>query len=135
MYLSMLSNEKKHLFLELETYMSKIDGDFSDEEKTIIDTHCMEMHIDNNNYECELPLDSVMSKISNECSKQEKHILFLELVATVLADNVYHESEKKLIDRLADILEISEEETNLVFTLIKNLKDAYEGFAKFIKGA
>ena len=29
MYLSMLDNEKKHLFLELEIYMSKIDGDFS----------------------------------------------------------------------------------------------------------
>ena len=32
MYLSMLNTEQKHLFLDLELYMSKVDGDFSEEE-------------------------------------------------------------------------------------------------------
>ncbi len=70
--------------------MSRTDGNFSDEEKAIIDTHCIEMHIDNNSYECELPLEGVLSKISSEFSEQEKRIVFLELAATVLADKVYH---------------------------------------------
>lgn len=134
MYLSLLSNEKKHLFLELEIYMSKTDGDFSDEEKAIIDAHCIEMHIDNNSYECELPLEGVLSKISSEFSEQEKRIVFLELAATVLADKVYHTTEKILISKWADILKISEDESNVVITLIKSLKDAYEGCAKFIEG-
>lgn len=135
MYLSILNNEKKHLFLELEIYMSKIDGDFSNKEKVIIDTHCMEMHIDNNNYECEFPLDYILSKMANECSKQEKHIIFLEMAGTVLADDVYHSSEKKLIEKLADVLEISATEIDLVFSLIKNLKDIYKGCSRFVKEA
>ena len=134
MYLSLLSNDKKHLFLDLEIHMSKTDGDFSVEEKAIIDTHCIEMHIDNNSYECELPLEEVLSKISDEFTEQEKRIVFLELTATVLADNVYHTTEKVLVSKLADILRISEDESDVVLTLIKNLKDAYEGCAKFIKG-
>lgn len=132
MYLSMLSNEKKHLFLDLEIYMSKIDSDFSDEEKAIIDTHCIEMHIDNNNYECELPLDVVLSKISDEFCELEKRIVFLELAATVLADNVYHTSERALLNRMADILRISEDEVSVVFDLINKMKDAYEGCSKFM---
>lgn len=134
MYLSQLSNEKKHLFLDLEIYLSKVDGDFSDEERQIIDAHCIEMHIDNNNYECEFPLDTVISKLSNECSKQEKHIIFLELAAMVWADNVFHDNEKQLINRLAETLKISDDRVKSAFALIKQLKETYSGCAEFIKG-
>lgn len=36
MYLYSLENLKKYLFRELELYMAKTDGDFSEEEKRII---------------------------------------------------------------------------------------------------
>ena len=54
MYLSMLSDTNKRLFLNLEIYLSKVDSDFSENERIIIDAHCMEMHIDNNNYEADM---------------------------------------------------------------------------------
>ena len=88
MYLAMLDNEKRHLFLDLELYISKIDGDFSEQEKRVIDTHCIEMHIDNNNYESETSYDEMMSRLSETFSKQEKRIVFIELLATVLADDL-----------------------------------------------
>ncbi len=62
MYLARLGLEQKHMFLDLELYLSRIDGEFSDEEKQIIDAHCMEMHIDNNQYECELPYKELVLK-------------------------------------------------------------------------
>jgi len=134
MYLSQLNLEKKHLFLDLELYISKTDGDFSDGERAIIDSHCIEMQIDNNNYTCELPLDEVISMLSSKCSVQEKHIVFLELAATVLADEVYRTSEKQLMKRLAETLDISCEDTAQAFTLIRKMKDAYEGCAQFVMG-
>ena len=88
MYLSMLNNEKKHLFLNLEIYLSSIDGDFSDEEKKIIDVHCIEMHIDNNNYEADMPLDEVLKKLKETLTHSEYRIVFLELAATIMADDV-----------------------------------------------
>lgn len=91
MYLSVLDLETKHLFLDLELYISKTDGEFNDLEKQIIDTHCIEMHIDNNNYQCELPLSVVYEKLG-KCTEEEKRIIFIEMLAVVLADKVYANS-------------------------------------------
>lgn len=132
MYLAMLDNEKRHLFLELEIYMSKIDSDFSVEERRIIDTHCMEMRIDNNDYECELPMELVLSRINKECDDREKRIIFLELAATVLADNVYHETEKELIEKLAQVCALPSGKPAEVIGLIKRLKAVYEDCASFV---
>ncbi len=132
MYISRLNSDKKHMFLDLELYISKTDGDFSESEKQIIDVHCMEMHIDNNNYECELPFDELLRKLKEDCTVEEKHIIFIELLAVVMADNVYHESEKKIIDRLSEMLDIKENEVKKAFDAVNKMREAYEEFAHFV---
>lgn len=133
MYLSILNNEKRHLFLNLEIYMSKIDGDFSEDEKKIIDAHCIEMHIDNNDYEPDMPRDEVLKQLQESLSPQEKKIVFLELAATILADNVYHESEKELVNNFAKLLDISDTDVDDAFSIIKDMKNVYERCAAYIK--
>jgi len=132
MYLSALDIEKKHLFLDLEIYISNIDGNFSEEEKRMINMHCAEMHIDNNNYECEHSLDEVLSLIRQTMTKKEKRIIFLELVATILADEVYHTKEKEMVNRLSQILEISDEERDNAFSIINDAKSIYKRCEVFI---
>ena len=132
MYLSMLNNEKRHLFLNLEIYMSQIDGDFSDKEKAIINAHCVEMHVDNNGYEPDMPRDEVFKQLKETLSIQEKKIVFLELVATIIVDNIYHASEKELVDKLAELLDISDSEVNDAFNIIKDMKEVYERCAEYI---
>ena len=132
MYLGMLNNEKKHLFLDLEIYMCQIDGDFSDEERNIINAHCMEMRIDNNNFKPELLLDELLSKLQSELSEREKRIVFFELSGTVLADNVYHKSERKLMERLAEILEVDQNNLDKAVALIHDLKGVYSRCAEYI---
>lgn len=133
MYLAVLSNDKKHLFLDLELYMSKVDGEFSEEEKQIIDTHCLEMRIDNNNYENEYSIDELFCTLKNSLTVQEAHIFFLELAATVLADNAYHVAEKKLLNQFASVLSIPENEVEEAILLIKRIKCVYEDCANYIK--
>lgn len=133
MYLSMLSNEKKHLFLNLEIYMSKVDGAFSDEEKQIIDAHCMEMHIDNNNYEAEMPQDEVLKQLKEKLTHKEQRIVFLEIIATILADNEYHATEETLISRMANLLGIDDEGIEDAISIIKDMKNVYKRCADYIK--
>ena len=102
----MLSNEKKHLFLNLEIYMAKVDGEFSEDERQIIDTHCLEMHIDNNNYETDMSQDDVIKQLQNSLTHEEQKMVFLELIATIMADDIYHEKEKNLTNKLADVFDI-----------------------------
>lgn len=131
MYLSALDLETKHLFLDLELYISKTDGEFNDLEKQIIDTHCIEMHIDNNNYQCELPLSVVYEKLE-KCTEEEKRIIFIEMLAVVLADKVYHQSEKILVDRLANVLKIKDEDVKKAFVAVEEMKEAYVKFSNFV---
>ena len=133
MYLTRLDNDKRHLFLDLELYMSRIDGDFSDQEKQIIDVHCREMHIDHNNYMCELPLDDVYARIRETMTPQEKRIVFLELTATIMADNVYHEKEKEMVEKLSSILDINDEQEKTAFSIIEDAKAVYERCAAFVQ--
>ena len=51
MFLASLNEENKRLFLELEIMLAKVDGDFAQEERDVIDAHCIEMDISNNDYE------------------------------------------------------------------------------------
>lgn len=131
MYLSVLDLETKYLFLDLELYISKTDGEFNDLEKQIIDTHCIEMHIDNNNYQCELPRSVVYEKLG-KCTEEEKRIIFIEMLAVVLADKVYHQSEKILVDRLANILKIKDEDVKKAFAAVEEMKEAYVKFSNFV---
>ena len=132
MYLSLLDFEKKQLFLELETYMAKIDGEFTDDEKTVIDIHCNEMKIDNNDYICKLDLDTVIDEIKTKFSAKEKKIVFLELAVTVLADGVYTDSEKELISKLSTILDIKKSDIDEALDIAEKLKKEYERCATFV---
>ena len=132
MYLSKLSTEKKYLFRDLELIMSNVDGDFSQEEKNIINAHCIEMHIDNNNYEIDKRQDEVLKLLQESLTEQERYIFFLELAGTVMADNVYHDSEKELINKLAKILMVPETKVNEAFSIIAEMKSVYAKCAAYI---
>lgn len=132
MYLSMLSDTNKRLFLNLEIYLSKVDSDFSENERIIIDAHCMEMHIDNNNYEADMSQSEIFEGLK-ALTKQESKIVFLELVGTIMADNVYHVEERALVNKLAEALKLEENDISLVFSIITDMKNIYERCAEYIK--
>ena len=132
MYLSMLSDTNKRLFLNLEIYLSKVDSDFSENERIIIDAHCMEMHIDNNNYEADMSQSEIFEGLK-ALTKQESKIVFLELVGTIMADNVYHVEERALVKKLAEALKLEENDISLVFSIITDMKHAYERCAEHVK--
>ena len=132
MYLSMLSDTNKRLFLNLEIYLSKVDSDFSENERIISDAHCMEMHIDNNNYEADMSQSEIFEGLK-ALTKQESKIVFLELVGTIMADNVYHVEEKALVNKLAEALKLEENDISLVFSIITDMKNVYERCAEYVK--
>ena len=133
MYLSTLSEDNKRLFLNLEIYLSKVDSDFSEEEKVIIDTHCAEMHIDNNNYEVDMPRDEIFKHLKESLTNQESRIVFLELVGTIMADNVYHTEEEKLIKSLAKIIGIKDDDISEAFCIISEMKNVYKRCREFVE--
>lgn len=90
------------------------------------------MHIDNNNYDVDMTQSEVFDGL-RELTHQESKIVFLELVGTIMADNVYHVEEKALVKKMAEILGMTEEDIDSAFSIIADMKNVYERCADYIK--
>lgn len=132
MYLAGLDIEKKYLFRELSIHIAKIDGDFSDLEKMVIDAHCLEMNVDNNDYESELDFDEVLLKIKEIFDISELRMIYLEIVSVILADNIVKSDEKYLLSKITDEFGFDNEEENEAIDILKTLKTVYERMSSFI---
>ena len=71
MYLSLLSNDNKELFLDLILIIAKVDNDFSDEE--------------------------LINVIDELTSMKEKRIFIFEAIGLAMADGDFDGDEKKII--------------------------------------
>ena len=96
MFLNRLTTDEKKSFLELAHHIARSDDNFSDKQKEIIATYCLEMQIEDIDYNEEnYNLDTTLSKFINSINQK---IVLLEVMALVYSDNVLHEEEKKILD-------------------------------------
>lgn len=134
MYLAGFSIEEKYLFRELSIYAAKADGKFLDMEKLVIDTHCNEMGIDNNNYENDMILDDVLNKIKDSFSVDKLKMAYLEVMAVILADDVLESEEELFIENISKKFYVNENDKVIAIDALSTLKMAYGKMSDFIKG-
>ncbi len=105
MFLNRLGKKEKVAFLELAHHIARSDNDFSQVQKSIIATYCMEMQIDNIEYsEKKFDLNKTLSKIKSQKSQK---IVLLEVMALVYSDNILHKEEKKVLDVMISKFKLS----------------------------
>lgn len=119
MFLNQLSMPEKQAFLEIAHYIANVDEDFCEAEELIIDKYCMEMQIDDVNFE---PSSfDLNSKLSIFTKDSHKKILLLEIMALVYSDEVLHKKEENALDSIVKY-----------FGLNPNLIIVYKEWAKSI---
>ena len=117
MFLNNLEEEEKLAFLELAHYVANCDDDYSKEEKNIIGKYCMEMQMENINFDVEkFDIHDILSKVK---SKRSRKVVLLEIMALIYSDDFIHEQERKVLE------EILKE-----FDLNDSLAIVYEQWAK-----
>jgi len=105
MFLNRLNKEEKVAFLELAHHVARSDGDFADEEKEIISKYCMEMQIEDIEFEEEkFDIYTTLGKIEKERSRK---IVILEIMALIYADNFLHEEERKVLEKMLEEFDLS----------------------------
>ncbi|WP_281650581.1 hypothetical protein [Helicobacter bilis] len=106
MFLNLLEKDEKVAFLEIAHHIAWSNNDFSDTQKAVIATYCLEMQIDDISYDksCEesFSLANAFAKIKNPRSQR---IVLLEAMALVFAEHVVHvdnihPEEKRVIDEM-----------------------------------
>ena len=99
MYLALLDEKEKELFLGLAYDLASADGDYSDEEKAVINGYCQEMQIP---FESKMikPVDDIIAEINSRSDERVKKIFILELIGLAMSDDIYGDNEKALIRKM-----------------------------------
>lgn len=106
MYLAMLKNEEKELFLGLAYNLATLDRDYSDAEKATIAGYCQEMQIAFDARKMMRPLEEILRRINKFSDEKTKKIVVFEAVGLAMADNNYDDSERKVIARMENIFDL-----------------------------
>lgn len=96
MYLSILKENEKKMFLDLAYALSSADGNMADEEKTMIHHYCDEMGIVKQTPSAVVKTE-VVKELVETSELQSKKIIVFELIGLAMADNSYNETEKQFI--------------------------------------
>lgn len=119
MFLNRLTLEEKEAFLLLAYKVAHSDNDFAEEEEVMIAKYCMEMQMDDIEYdESKFDLDRILDTFISE---QHKKIVLLEIMALVYADGIVAKEEEELIQLMIE-----------KFNLNPNLAVVYREWSKSI---
>ncbi|BCZ19954.1 hypothetical protein NHP190012_15960 [Helicobacter sp. NHP19-012] len=103
MFLGALNAEEKKAFLQIAHHFAWSNDDFSDAQKEVIATYCLEMQIEDIDYKA----DQFDLKATLGVFKQKEHqkIVLLETMALAMADRLthleaLHEGERAVLDTM-----------------------------------
>ncbi len=105
MFLNRLKKKEKIAFLELAHHIARSDDDFSEDQKIIIEKYCMEMQIDDIDYD-EENFD-IYNTLDNIKSEQSRKIVLLEIMALIYSDNFLHEEERKVLEKVLEEFDLN----------------------------
>ena len=100
MYLALLSEKEKEMFLGVAFNLAAVDGDYSDEEKAIINGYCQEMQCIFDEKTMVKPTDVLIKDIKSNSDNRIKKIFIFELIGVAMTDGNYDENERALINKL-----------------------------------
>lgn len=100
MYLALLNEKEKEMFLGAAFNLVAVDGDYSDEEKVVINGYCQEMQCIFDEKTMVKPMDELIKDIKSNSDNKIKKIFVFELIGLAMADENYDEDERALINKL-----------------------------------
>jgi len=100
MFLNRLNKVEKIGFLELAHHIARSDNDFSESQKSILEKYCMEMQIEDIEYnEDDFDIYNTLDKIQDHRSRK---IVLLEIMALIYSDDFLHEEERKVLEKVLE---------------------------------
>lgn len=102
----MLNERQKQLFLGLAYYLTSIDGDYSIEEKRMIDSYCYEMQMDFNMEIVNRPIVEIIKEMQMVCGEREKKIIIFEVIGLAMSDCNYDEDERRFVCSIIEKFDI-----------------------------
>lgn len=108
MFLNLLNDEEKRIFLKLAVAVIKADGRLEESEKQYIADYSREMGITEYSLDEKIEVTALAEKIGKDSTDIVKRIFLLELTACANADGDFADTEKSLINSLVKAFKLSD---------------------------
>lgn len=106
MYLKLLNSKEKDLFLEMANILASSDGNYSEDEKEIINCYCDEMQIPFKQNIVTRPVEDIVDEINQICNEDVKRIFIYELIGLAKVDGDYDENERRIVSNMENIFDM-----------------------------
>lgn len=107
MFLNLLNDEEKSIFLKLAIAIIQADGKLEESEKQYIADYSREMGITEYSLDGKIEITALAEKIGKDSTNTAKRIFLLELTACANADGDFADTEKALINSLVKTFKLS----------------------------
>lgn len=119
MFLPLLSEKQKYLFLEFAFAMASADNVIAIEEHQTIDAYRAEMELGTTEIPSQRPIDDILLDIKEISDPKERKIFIFEILGLVLSDGEYDTSEKEIIKKALQYFDLGMELENKCIELIQ----------------
>lgn len=124
MFLEMLSDFQRELFLHLAICAAKANNIVDEAEKEMILRFAKEMDIEPIT-NTDKNADEVIRELKESCGDLERKIILFEIIGIILSDQNCDELEKRFLNNLAAKFEITEETVNNMISLVREYTGLY----------
>jgi len=130
-FLNLLNEKQKTLFLKLAVKAAEANDTVSGEEAAMLDEFAKEMQIDPV-HESEEPTDELLCKIVNISSKKALRIVTFEILGILYSDGKYDDAERMFVKKMSDTFGISSETVEDMERAINEYASVYSRITKIV---
>jgi hypothetical protein len=126
MFLSLLSKEEKHYFIDLLVKVVAIDGEANETETQIINRLKYEMGEDALRYHKSSASMEKLIEYFSQKPKATRNLVFMNLVSSSLYDEFYSVEEHLLIEQIQNSFEINNKKKSELMKIVYSERDLRE---------
>ncbi len=125
MFLNLLNNNQKELFLDLAIKAAEANGVVEIEEKNMLKAFSIEMQIPAR-YETIKSIDEILDTLEKITAEKERRILTFELIGIIFADGQYDKREETFMSRISEKSGISMEQIQEMIEVLSEYEKVYD---------
>lgn len=134
MYLAILTEKEKQLFLNLAYTLAYSDGAFGDEEQMLFDAYCDEMGTTFDRPERAVSLQKLLESLKTDILENNRKVVYFELLGLAVVDGKYSEEEEKVMDRIREDFDLSREFADQCYDFLKRYLKLQEELTSLLLG-
>jgi hypothetical protein len=123
MFLNNLNHEEKRYFWKMINLVSECDDEVSVEEQAMLNSYKKELDIDVTE-DLKMDLEELLDLLDESSDIVKKSVL-IEIIALIMSDSKYDNSEKELVEIISSRFNIDEDIRKNMFEWVEKIQNLY----------